>query len=430
MKNFKILIIFIIFFLIGFLIFRNSILFGILYVDFLIILEFSSFCLVNVLRKEFPWLITSKDEYPSLNPEGLQKFLNFGYDKELGWIRKPNTSGKEKGKFGETTYNINKQGSRKNPSNEKFPKKITCVGDSFTFARQVNDNETWCWYLSKFTKTNVLNYGVGNYGFDQALLRLKREYEKNKTPIVIFGVVPSTIVRILTVWKHYNEFGNTFGFTPTYILKNNNLKLIPNFINSEEKFQNYRKYLPQIQKFDYFYNSKFKKEMIKFPYLVSILSNIERNIPLIYLIFKYKWFAKDNPHQPYPPPMKVIMNINLKLRKNLFKKNTYAITLFEKLIDEFIKYSKEHNFFPVFLFMPQKDDVLFIKSKKDFFYKKFIDKIKKKLLTLDLTGDLILEKDLNNLYSDDNKYGGHYSKFGNKLVAEIIYKKLKEEKII
>ena len=68
------------------------------------------------------------------------------------------------------------------------------------------------------TQTNVLNFGVGNYGMDQAYLRLKREYDKNRTEIVILAVVPETIVRVLNVYKHYYEYGNTFGFKPRFIL--------------------------------------------------------------------------------------------------------------------------------------------------------------------------------------------------------------------
>ena len=253
----------------------------------LIILEIFCYILINRLRDEFQWLITPKDEYPKLDKDGLKKFIKHGYDPELGWIRKPNTEKEEIGKFGKTKYHINSDGSRKNPGHEKLPRKISIYGDSFPFARQVNDNETCNWYLSELTKTNVLNFAVGNYGLDQALLRLKREYPKNKTKFVIMGVVPSTIVRVMCMWKHYNEYGNTFGFKPRFIIENGKLKLIRNYIDKGNKFKEYKKYLSEIRKYDYFYTTKFKKEMIQFPYLISILSDPIRNISLIFLVSKY-----------------------------------------------------------------------------------------------------------------------------------------------
>ena len=55
-----------------------------------------------------------KDEYPILSEEGLNKFFNKSFDPDLGWIRRPNSQGIEKGKFGDVKYNIDWLGSREN----------------------------------------------------------------------------------------------------------------------------------------------------------------------------------------------------------------------------------------------------------------------------------------------------------------------------
>jgi len=402
------------------------------YLVILILLEFFFYALIINLRKKFPWLITPKDEVPVIDPFGLNKFMKHGFDPELGWVRKPNTYKKEIGKEGSTKYHINEKGSRQNPGHEALPEEISCYGDSFTFSRQVNDNETWEWYLSKLTKTNVLNFGIGNHGLDQALLRLKREYPKNKTKIAIMGVVPSTIVRIMCLWKHYNEFGNTFAFKPMFKINENQLVLVKNIINSKDKFLELGKYLDYFRKNDYFYNVKFREEMIRPSYLISTLSHPVRNFRLIGLTLWSRIFEKDKDKkmQVYDTPMKVIMDVNLKLRYKLFKKNKYTFKLIVKLVEEFVDYSKQQGFTPIFLFMPQKDDVLFINKKKDYYYSNFIKTINDKLLTIDLTKDLLRINNLNALYSGDTKYGGHYSKEGNKFVAEKIYENLKENKII
>ncbi|MCH7772576.1 MAG: hypothetical protein IIA49_16430 [Bacteroidetes bacterium] len=170
--------------------------------------------------------------------------------------------------------------------------------------------------------------------------------------------------------------------------------------------------------------------MIKFPYFITILINPIRNIPLIFLVSWQKWVKKEEKLEVYPPPMKVIMKLNLKLRVKLFTKNKYAVKLLRKITEDFAMYSKNYNFIPVFLLMPQKDDLLFIRKKKKSYYRKFIKEIQGKIFTIDLTDYLLNRKDLDNIYSDDNKYGGHYSEFGNKLIAKIIFKELKEKKIV
>jgi hypothetical protein len=242
------------------------------------VVELISIISVTFVNKKFQWLIIKKDESPKLSNDGLKKFFSHGYDPVLGWVRKPNSHNSENGRDNSTTWNINSRGSRSNPDNEDLPSKISCYGDSFTFARQVNDDETWGHFLSKSLNTNVLNFGVGNFGLDQSLLRLKHEFPKNKTEIVIMGVVPDTISRIVSVWKHYYEYGNTFGFKPRFYLKNNELCLFKNPVDTESKFQNYTSFLSEIQKYDFFYKRKFKKELLSFPFSISILKNPKRNI--------------------------------------------------------------------------------------------------------------------------------------------------------
>ena len=403
----------------------------ILFLGVLIILELSFYLLVTHLRRKFQWLITPKDEIPKIDKKGLAKFIKHGYDPELGWVRKPNTFHDEYESSRKTRYHIDDKGSRVNPNQGALSNVISCYGDSFTFCRKVNDDETWQYYLSELANIWVLNFGVGNYGIDQALLRMKREYPKNKSKIVIMGIVPSTIVRILCVWKHYNEFGNTFGFKPRFKLKGKKLVLIKNIIDDEEKFYHLDKYIKKLQENDYFYTTKFKKEIIKFPYFLSILTNVRRNIPLISSIIWTDIFKKTKSIydlSTYNSALEIIMRINLELRYKLFK-NPKAVKLLSKIIDEFIVYSKEQNFIPILLFLPQKDDVLFIKN-KEFYYKKFIQKKSKKLLTIDLTNYFLKTSNLDEFYSADSKYGDHLNKSGNKFVAQVIYDVLRERGLL
>ena len=240
-----------------------------------LILEISIYKLVLSVNKKFQWLILEKDENPKISKYVLEKFLSHGYDAELGWVRKPNTEHSENGRDGKVKWTTNNSGARTNPKFEEMKSDISCYGDSFSFCRQVNDDETWEHYLSELLKTNVQNFGVGNYGLDQAYLRLKREYSKNPTKIVMIGVVPDTISRIISMWKHYYEYGNTLGFKPRFKIHKKNLELLKNPIDIETKFSRYTEYLDYIQKNDFFYKAKFRKEKITFPYCITILRNLK-----------------------------------------------------------------------------------------------------------------------------------------------------------
>lgn len=387
---------------------------------------------IKLVQKNFPWLISTKDEMPTLSKLGLDKFIPNGYDPELGWVRKPLTSNHEIGKNSTTKWNIGANGARLNPTFENHESQISCYGDSFTFSRQVNDNETWPHHLSKLTKTNVLNFGVGNYGIDQSLLRLKREFPKNKTEIVIIGVVPETICRILSMWKHYYEYGNTFAFKPKFIFKNNQLLKIKNPIDDSSKFFEYTKFLDYIQKYDYFYKNKFKKEKISFPYSITILKNFKRNYGIIYWQQKIKNLK--NSDQDFSKiewkSMEIIMNINMSWKTKLFD-DLAACKLLKMILQEYVNYSKKMNFKPIFIFLPQKDDLIFIKNHEHFF-QNFSNELStiKNLVTLDVVHDLLSESNLDDLYSDNNDYGGHYSDYGNKKISQLIYQKLKNSSLI
>ena len=391
------------------------------------IVEFITYSIISKVNKNFQWLIMQKDEIPVLSESGLKKFLPHGFDPELGWIRKPNTSHEEIGKYGKTRWTINNSGARLNSNYDEKQSIISCYGDSFTFCRQVNDDETWEHYLSKKLKTNVKNFAVGNYGIDQALLRLKRDFHNNRTPIVVLAVVPDTISRIVSIWKHYYEYGNTFGFKPRFVIKNSKLDLIKNPINEIQKFQNYQRYLTEIKQNDFFYETKFKKEKLHFPYCITIFKNAKRNFSLIYWNLKIENKKKMNRDISDISwnPMKIIMKTNLEWRIKLFH-DKMAIELLEKIIEEYVKFGKENNFKPIFSFLPQKDDLIFIKNNYHF-YNDLIKKLKniENLVFVDITEKLLEESNLDSLYSDNNDYGGHYSKHGNEKVSSIFYSSLK-----
>ena len=400
----------------------------------LIFLVTSIFFIIEILvqksvhrtRKNFPWLITSKDELPSLSESGLKKFIPNGFDPELGWVRKPLTSNQENGKNGPTNWSINKNGARTNPSFEKLSSKISCYGDSFTFSRQVDDNQTWAHYLSKLTNSNVLNFGVGNYGLDQSFLRLKREFPKNKTELVIIAVVPETICRILSVWKHYYEYGNTFAFKPKFILENEKLCQIKNPINTESKFFEYEKFIDFIQKNDYFYKNKFLKEKISFPYCITILKNFKRNTGIISWQKKIDNRKKNNMNFSDIEwnPMSIIMEINMSWKIRLFKDKS-ACKLLKMILCEYVDFSKIMNFKPIFIFLPQKDDLEFVRN-HHYFFKNLYEELKliDNLIVIDIIDELLSESKLNDLYSDENNYGGHFSNYGNQVVSNLIFSKL------
>lgn len=397
--------------------------------------EIAAYALIVLVNKRFAkrrqkGFLLSSDELPSISRNELEKFIEHGFDPELGWVRKPNTSKSETGEVAPVTYHIDQKGIRVNPGHEQLEPAISVYGDSFSFCRQVEDNETWPWFLSQFTHTNVLNFGVGNYGCDQALLRLKREFPRNRTKITILGVVPMTIGRIVNVWAHYREPGNIFGFKPRFILENGSLKLFKNIIDQKEKFFELEKYLPEIQKHDFFFKNVFKKQIVKFPFQWHLLRVYYRDFPLAFSyilerVFEFFHFKSDRINRFVGE-----LNLKRKLGKYYaFFNQEELIVLWVEILKEFASYSRHLGSTPVFILLPRLQDLLFIKKSNHLFYKPFVDRIQGELLFLDLSESFLSLNNVKELFVSD-RYGGHYNKKGNKLVAQALHEFLHTNQVI
>ena len=51
------------------------------------------------------------------------------------------------------------------------------------------------------------------------------------------------------------------------------------------------------------------------------------------------------------------------------------------------------------------------------------------MIFIDLTKYLLQEEEIEKVYSDNNEYGGHYSKEGNKKIAEFISYEIKKKEL-
>ena len=273
----------------------------------------------------------------------------------LAGSENPNTSHPDVGKDGiATSYQIGPEGARRNPGYDDRPFEILAYGDSYPFAHQVNDNKTWAYNLSNHLDLNVENFGVGNYGLDQALIRLEREYLKHPTKIIIMGVVPETISRIHSAWKHFSEYGNTFAFKPRYVLEGSDLMHVPNFIDTPEKFLQIPEYFQQLADNDYFYAHRFKRDILTFPYLFSLTRSWQRNSKLIIAALS------DRLEFTRSAAFSSVMIRNIDFAARLFRDEN-GQALFKAVCNKFQIFCRDNNAVPILVMMPQLKDLKRIK---------------------------------------------------------------------
>ena len=390
------------------------------------------------IRKQFQWFITkNRDLDLKFKKDLVYKFKKNSYDTSLGWVPKSNSSkvefiksaGEIKKKFKIVKYNFSEYGQRKNTYKPK-KKYISTFGDSFVFCKHVNDKDTWQNFLSKKTKSNVINFGVNNYGIDQSLLRYSLIKKNLNTKIVIIGFVPETITRIKSKWKQFYEYGNILGFKPSYRINKNN-KLIweknplknTNILLDNIKLKNL---ISKLKKQDYWYKSKFSKDLIRFPYSYSFFKNLNRNLKKLinYIFF---WLTDNNVYQENA--WNVVLEENQKVIKNCYNNKTDT-NLLKKIIQKFIKDIEKEKSIPIIVIFPYKIDVLEHKKYKKNYYTDFFKEFEKKVNCIDLTEIIssLRTKELNKFYHS-NFFGSHFTPNGNRFCANYIYKYLKRSKV-
>jgi hypothetical protein len=250
---------------------------------------------------------------------------------------------------------------------------------------------------------------------------LKREYRHARTKVVVMGVVPETVVRILSVWRHYYEYGNTFAFKPRFVTDGDGISLISNFIDREDKFHDLPRYLPEIQRFDYFYRNRFKRHIIKFPYIISILRRGGRNIPLISALLLRKAYQRVG--KRYDRPWEVILQDNKRECINLYRQEA-AVELMLGIVREFARFAETERFTPLFLMMPYQTDIEYLKRTGTYYYRDFVAQVSRLVPTVDLTEKLLSVDE--KTYTNDF-YGGHLNALGNQLVAKELFSVLYDE---
>lgn len=163
------------------------------------------------------------------------------YDETTGWTYRPN-SVRQDGIF---TINAGSLRSRVNfdlnPRRDTL--RVAAFGDSFVAGDDVNDDDVWARRLQlqleeSGIRAEVLNFGVGGFGMDQAFLRwqkLGRDYDPD---IVLFGFQPENLDRNVNVFRLLRFRAGGIPFSkPRYVLQGDELILynVPTLATDELK---------------------------------------------------------------------------------------------------------------------------------------------------------------------------------------------------
>ncbi|MGD8394493.1 MAG: hypothetical protein PVF43_03335 [Candidatus Eiseniibacteriota bacterium] len=208
--------------------------FAIVIVVNLLVLELLSFAAVHALAWVRPDLrldLMVHSQFSSVTESYHRTYLEKGFDRDLGWDNRPldrRTLQATQGAPWTASYDA--AGAREDSTD--WPRDtVATYGDSFTHCDEVENEETWQVYLEALLGQDVLNFGVGAYGADQAVLKFARHVAAGRVlPVTVLAIHEVDLNRAATGFRpFYNRFsGLRLTFKPSYRPVGTGVERMPN----------------------------------------------------------------------------------------------------------------------------------------------------------------------------------------------------------
>jgi len=197
--------------------------------------------------------LAGKTEYSAFSPT-------------LGWTIRPGGNS--------ALYRANGQGLRADRDYAPAPPagilRVAAFGDSYTHGTDVGNAHTWQAALERLDpRMEVLNFGVGAYGLDQAYLRYLEDGRRFEPRVVLIGLMSENINRSVSVFRPF-YVANTGAplAKPRFVLNGDGLALLPNPLRSAADYERLladpQEILPMLGKHDYFYQTRHRPRTADF----------------------------------------------------------------------------------------------------------------------------------------------------------------------
>lgn len=324
------------------------------------------------------------------------------YDPALGWTIKANSH-----EVSDAVFHSNSSGIRSYKEyplqKEKGKIRIAAFGDSFTHGDEVDNAQTWEAVMESFdSRIEVMNFGVGCYGPDQALLRYRSKGVRFNPEIVLIGFMPENIYRVVNVFRPFYIPNTAIPLSkPRFKIQNDQLVLIPNPLSDPEDIEGLlrddRDIYKKIRAEDYHYPRTYQKGSFDFLATVRLLKILESETS--------KWFRG-----------------NSILKNGIYNTEGEAFLLTVRILDEFYEEASKSGAIPIILIFPAKEDMDNFVNKKEIRYAPLIGYLKsKKRRYIDLMTTIGVN------YSEKETFlKTHYTPKGNRSVAQAVYENIKD----
>ena len=289
---------------------------------------------------------------------------------------------------------------------QKEEYKIKAFGDSFTFGADVKNNETFEYIIEEKTGWECLNYGVGAYGTDQALLKYKDN--RIRTQYTLLGILDENVARCVNVWLGYYWTTKKFTKPRFAISEDGAVFLVNNPIQSSADGQKLKDiaFVNSLKRYDYWANYWERvnaPQELKWPATVTVFSHlgffVRNTIPIVTDKLLPTYESATAQAEFY----------------HLYSRDSEGFKIMCYIVDEFIATADLKGEIPIVVVFPLTYSVDVLSKYGRSPYESLVDYLEEIECHFIDFGGIFRREEYINYYL---RHGGHFSVEGNEKVAD------------
>jgi lysophospholipase L1-like esterase len=277
--------------------------------------------------------------------------------------------------------------------------RVAAFGDSYVYGTEVDNAGAWPTLLERLAPgIEVMNYGVGGYGVDQAYLRYVDEGTRLQPHVVVIGFAPVDLPRVVNRYRRFLDDREIALTKPRFVVGTNGaLSLIPNPLPSRRDYA----------------------RLVANPELALAMSDSDQWFePAVYKNPLYDWSATARlvsalwvkVHRRYVGDERV-------LRGRLMNARSPAFRVQMALFEEFAARVKRDGAIPLIAILPDHDAIVEAARGMERPFAPILAELRRRHVDyVDLTDAFLADADVHHAERWFMP-GGHYSGAGNRVVA-------------
>jgi len=323
-------------------------------------------------------------------------------DPVLGWRYRAN----HRDSVNETNADAARSARRYSRRPRRGVLRVAAFGNSFVYCNEVKNQDAWPQVLEdSFPNVEVVNYGVGGYGLDQAYLRFLAEGSRLSPAIVIIGFAPDDLGRLVNVYRRFRSNHEIPLVKPRYLLDGRGqLALLPNPVRGQSDYVRYLNApsaVSELGKYDQWYEPAIYQDP---PYDYSATVRL---LAATWIALRQRYLAADR-----------------LVRDGVFNRSSTAFRIQMALFRRFADAVRAAGARPLVVLFPDREAVAFARQSRKTVLRSVVEALRAEGIDyVDLT-EAFVSAGVEARPESWFMSGGHYSPVANRLVAIWLGKRL------